>query len=1223
MSLHLFTIYRREGTLQGLPLIILLISFCCFFTNQSVSQTISVSPDTTICLGGTASLSAQVVGGGGYGTGSYSFMTIPFDTMPFSGGIPIDTSFHAARCSAGGHDDCWGGPFDIGFSFCFLNVIYTQFWVGSNGWISFTLPNNTWNNYVPDTLPNGSNNTPKNCIMAPWQDWYPGSVGGTNDIYFYTTGIAPDRKCVVYWKNCPMYNCTTIKGTFQIVIHEQNSAIENNIHIKDSCNWQGNKATQGVQNATGTVAFIHPGRNNKSWKAFDESTQFVPDGITWYTGGFPGGTAVGYGDTINISPTVTTTYTGVVQVCGGVYSADDVTVTVMDPRFTYPSAFYCVNSPNPVPALNMNAGVFTALPAGLVFVSNITGEVDLAASAPGVYTITHTITVPCTVSASRTMTIYALPAAPVAVTPTVSRCGPGNVTFSVTTGLHQGVRWYDAPSGGTLLPLTGLTVTTAIVATTLFYAETYDTTTTCYSGSRTLITAIVKPIPVITNTVRRDTVCSGFNNFFQLLADQPGTTFSWTASVTIGNVTGFTTPGSGNTISDNLTNNLFTSGEVTYVVSPSLNGCTGPPVSFRTTVKPRPNVIITPPADTICSGQTTNIVLTSGVPGSAFSWTAVPGSANVTGSSGGSGALIQQTLFNSGTAIDFVTYTVTATAKGCVSLNSTLVIHVNPVAHLTTSPLWQTICSKSVTNIILTSDVTGATYTWTAGLTFGNVTGFSNGNGSTIIQTLTNNLFTPGVVTYSITPSSNGCPGTLTNFVDTVNPAPDLSNVPLRKSICNGSNTNITLTSHVAGTLFTWICTASSPNVTGYLNNTSNPTSQITQLLFNSGFNVDTVIYHLVGHAKGCNGDTTKFKVIVFPVADVYFNPLSQTICSAQTTNISNLSHVAGASYTWTAAGSSGSVSGYSASSGNLIAQTLTNTGSNVESVTYTVTPSANGCPGTPNNVVITVNPPPVVTLTRCWDSPTTTNAAPISLKGGIPLGGTWSGTGVTAGVFNPALSGPGTFTISYSYTNMYSCTRTATKPMTVISAPAFLCGNNFTDPRDNTSYPTVKLGTLCWMASNLNYGTTIGSAGMQRDNCTAEKYCYSDNPVNCSSTGGLYMWDELMNYSPVQAVQGLCPPGWRVPVENDWNGLFLVYVSSGFAGSALKYDGFSGYNAFLSGVRFENVNWNFDSFAILYWSSTQHAPDKAWAHGMNSFNPSVSYYPSLKSNAFAVRCVR
>jgi uncharacterized protein (TIGR02145 family) len=229
----------------------------------------------------------------------------------------------------------------------------------------------------------------------------------------------------------------------------------------------------------------------------------------------------------------------------------------------------------------------------------------------------------------------------------------------------------------------------------------------------------------------------------------------------------------------------------------------------------------------------------------------------------------------------------------------------------------------------------------------------------------------------------------------------------------------------------------------------------------------------------------------------------------------------------------------------------------------------------------------------------------------------------VTSNIFYPAVAGTGNHTITYTYTNYLGCSRNATQVITVVNTPAFTCGNFLTDIRDNTQYPTVKLGARCWMAANLNFGTQILSASMQRDNCINEKYCYSDNVANCASYGGLYQWDEMMRYDNTAAAQGFCPPGWHVPTENEWNTLFLLYISNGFAGAPLKYTGYSGFDAFLSGVRFNNISWDFFNFAIMFWSSTEEAPLKAWAHGMNTFNPSVSYYPSSKTHAFAVRCIQ
>ena len=160
-------------------------------------------------------------------------------------------------------------------------------------------------------------------------------------------------------------------------------------------------------------------------------------------------------------------------------------------------------------------------------------------------------------------------------------------------------------------------------------------------------------------------------------------------------------------------------------------------------------------------------------------------------------------------------------------------------------------------------------------------------------------------------------------------------------------------------------------------------------------------------------------------------------------------------------------------------------------------------------------------------------------------------------------------------------------------------------------------------MASNLEYGTMIPGSVHQRDNCTPEKYCYNDITGNCQLGAAYYQWDELMQYEETEEIQGLCPPGWHIPTDADWNQLFSLYINNAFAASPLLYSGFSGFNAKLTGTNYLNNTWNFNAFATFFWSSAPHGITKAWAHGMNDIDHSVSYYPSLRTNAFSVRCLK
>jgi uncharacterized protein (TIGR02145 family) len=160
-------------------------------------------------------------------------------------------------------------------------------------------------------------------------------------------------------------------------------------------------------------------------------------------------------------------------------------------------------------------------------------------------------------------------------------------------------------------------------------------------------------------------------------------------------------------------------------------------------------------------------------------------------------------------------------------------------------------------------------------------------------------------------------------------------------------------------------------------------------------------------------------------------------------------------------------------------------------------------------------------------------------------------------------------------------------------------------------------------MASNLNYGILIPGNISQRDNCIPEKYCPNDLAADCGLLTADYQWDEVMQYDETVSTQGLCPPGWHIPGEADWNILFVYYIGSAFAGSPLKYSGFSGFDALLAGTRHLNKSWDYQGFATFFWSSTAHGVDKAWSHGMNDTDPSVSLYPAYRINAFSVRCIK
>ncbi|MEI6883729.1 MAG: IgGFc-binding protein [Bacteroidota bacterium] len=109
-----------------------------------------------------------------------------------------------------------------------------------------------------------------------------------------------------------------------------------------------------------------------------------------------------------------------------------------------------------------------------------------------------------------------------------------------------------------------------------------------------------------------------------------------------------------------------------------------------------------------------------------------------------------------------------------------------------------------------------------------------------------------------------------------------------------------------------------------------------------------------------------------------------------------------------------------------------------------------------------TINPNPDVTFESCNDPVTTKGAKPVFLKGGIPPGGEYriDGTPLPSRILDPAsLSvSPPDHTVSYTYTNMYTCAITKTRSLRVNPASNFICKTSLTDPRDLKSYPTFEI---------------------------------------------------------------------------------------------------------------------------------------------------------------------
>lgn len=92
----------------------------------------------------------------------------------------------------------------------------------------------------------------------------------------------------------------------------------------------------------------------------------------------------------------------------------------------------------------------------------------------------------------------------------------------------------------------------------------------------------------------------------------------------------------------------------------------------------------------------------------------------------------------------------------------------------------------------------------------------------------------------------------------------------------------------------------------------------------------------------------------------------------------------------------------------------------------------------------------------------------------------------------------------------------------------------------DGNLYGTVQIGGQCWMAENMNVGTKLASgATLPNTNDTiVEKWCYNNLDANCATYGGLYSWLEATRGSKTASARGICPNGWHIPTDREFNDL-------------------------------------------------------------------------------------
>lgn len=183
----------------------------------------------------------------------------------------------------------------------------------------------------------------------------------------------------------------------------------------------------------------------------------------------------------------------------------------------------------------------------------------------------------------------------------------------------------------------------------------------------------------------------------------------------------------------------------------------------------------------------------------------------------------------------------------------------------------------------------------------------------------------------------------------------------------------------------------------------------------------------------------------------------------------------------------------------------------------------------------------------------------------------------------------------------------------------------------EGKTYNTVQIGNQCWLKENLDVGKMIKSSQIQTNNAVIEKYCYDNDTLNCEKYGGLYQWDEAMQYVATEKGKGICPSGWHIPtkeelydslnvaVKKDANKLKIEDKSAGNG----KGTNESGFSAILAGNKpggektFSGLGFNSD-----LWSSSTLSSGSAYEIGLSG-SGYFYLYDNDKSNGYSVRCIK
>ncbi len=658
--------------------------------------------------------------------------------------------------------------------------------------------------------------------------------------------------------------------------------------------------------------------------------------------------------------------------------------------------------PDPDGAGPATAKSIAADPIGTLHITDVLTNFT-GANTTVTYVVTATSAAGCA-SATQNVVITVNPAPVVTPLQAKTICSGAAVNHPITltpAGLPAGTlfSWPD-PDGagpGTARAFPGTTAQIGDVLTNTTGADitvTYAVTPRGPGGALGICTGAtenivitVRPAPVI-NVGQTKTICSGDAVNKEILMTPlnlpVGTVFNWPIPTMSGGpvqgTAGVNVPmgvAGTNHITEVLTNTTGVPITATYTVTPTAAGCSGTARTVVITVNPAP-VIPAGQTKAICSGQAANkeiLLSPANLPANTvFNWGlpvmsggAPQGSPGVNVPMGVAGTThINDILTNVTGAPITATYTVTpaSTLTGCVGTPRTVVITINPlpVANPIGGP--GTVCVDA-TNIILyqVTPNAGSTYTWTIPPQF-TLFGGGGTNSTNFFALLSFPTVDAGSPISVVERNAFGCVGSANSLVITVAPAPGVLTINGPGVVCKSqSGVNFSVPGGIFNPTSTYNWSAIGATIVSASSGVGLQTITVDfGLLASADITLNEV------SASGCSGSPVTLTV---SAADrpVMTSLNTNTICSGNTPSlVFTTSVLVPSTFNWTVINVTGSITGTlvgNTGNGN-INEVLTNISGFSGTVTYRVTPvaiAAPNCAGTPQDVVVTVNPEPVLVV--------------------------------------------------------------------------------------------------------------------------------------------------------------------------------------------------------------------------------------------------------------------